>query len=338
MVSWLSQHTLPRRLLSILLITTFAALMLATAVIWVPLFWLLGWGFPASRSGLRCLTFISLFLFCEVAGILASTWLWLRYAITANTQSEGYLRANSALQYWWADTLRRGAERLFRLRFEITGQEALEGNAAILLPRHTSIGDTVLPMSFYAIPKAFRVRYVLKRELLMDPCLDIVGNRLPNVFLNRVAEDMGPELSALSTLAATASEQETLIIYMEGTRFSTAKRQRLLESFQKKNDQKALRNAEQWTHLLPIRPAGALALMAGAPDKDLVFFAHSGFEKSSSFASLFNGGWMDTTVKLKFWRIPASSIPADDAGRRELLINQWHRMQDEVDAMHRGVD
>jgi len=38
---------------------------------------------------------------------------------------------------------------------------------------------------------------VLKRELLADPCLDIVGNRLPNHFLDRHATDSGPELAAL---------------------------------------------------------------------------------------------------------------------------------------------
>ncbi|MFT5606090.1 MAG: hypothetical protein ACI9G5_003066, partial [Paracoccaceae bacterium] len=40
-----------------------------------------------------------------------------------------------------------------------------------------------------------------------DPCLDIVGNRLPNVFLDRVAEDMGAILVSLQYLAAEASEK-----------------------------------------------------------------------------------------------------------------------------------
>ena len=32
-----------------------------------------------------------------------------------------------------------------------------------------------------------RLRYVLKRELLWDPCLDIVGQRVPNIFVDRDA-------------------------------------------------------------------------------------------------------------------------------------------------------
>ena len=49
------------------------------------------------------------------------------------------------------------------------------------------MGDTVLPVVFFALPTGVRLRYVLKRELLFDPCLDIVGQRLPNYFARRGA-------------------------------------------------------------------------------------------------------------------------------------------------------
>ncbi len=329
---WLTQHTLTRRLLSIPAYIMLTLLVLISAPLWIPMIWLLGHIRPSARSGLRCLTFVCLYLLCETAGIVASGWLWLRYGLSRKQQAH-YLAANSQLQYWWADTLRRGAEKLFRLRFEIEGEEALNGPAAIVLPRHTSIGDTVLPMSFYAIPKAFRVRYVLKRELLLDPCLDIVGNRLPNAFVNRVAEDMDSELKVLHKLAATAADDDALVIYMEGTRFSTNKRQRILRQLAAKDAPEALRNAERWTTVLPPRPAGALTLMAAAPHKDLLFFAHSGFEGSASFTSLFNGSWMDTTVRLSFWRIPAADIPDDPEGRRALLLEQWELMHRKLSEM-----
>jgi|TARA_R110001599_G_scaffold342584_1_gene564513 1-acyl-sn-glycerol-3-phosphate acyltransferase len=329
---WLTHHTLARRLLSISLIFLFAVILLALAPLWLPLFWALGLVLNAAHSSLRCLSFICLFLLCEIAGIMASGWLWLQH-IVLTTSQQNYLSANSALQFWWADTLRRSAEKLFRLHFVIEGEDALAGPAAIVLPRHTSIGDTILPVSFYAKAKQLRVSYVLKRELLLDPCLDIVGNRLANVFLNRVAEDMGPELAELETLAASATDQDSLVIYMEGTRFSDAKRQRVLKLLADKGDDEALQRAESWPNLLPIRPAGALALMKGAPDKDLLFLAHSGFEGSANFANLFNGSWMNTTVHLRFWRIKAADIPATEHGRRIMLFSQWDLMQQAVAEM-----
>ena len=42
-----------------------------------------------------------------------------------------------------------------------------------MLLRHAGIADTIIPRVFYAIPQQVRLRYVLKKELLMDPCLDL---------------------------------------------------------------------------------------------------------------------------------------------------------------------
>lgn len=333
---WLTHHTLARRLVSIPLIFFSALVLLLLSPLWIPLLALAGLAVKRARSSLRCVCFIFLFLCCEVTGIVASAWLWLQHAAFGTSRS-AYLQANTALQFWWADTLRQFAQTLFRLRFIVEGEDALSGPATIVLPRHCSTGDTILPLCFYAKKCGFNVSYVLKRELLLDPCLDIVGNRLPNVFLNRVAEDMGPELASLESLARQASAADSLIIYMEGTRFSSPKRDRILQLLADKGDTEALQRAERWSKLLPIRPAGALALMKTAPDKDLLFLAHSGFEGSASFASLFNGSWLNTTVRLRFWRVRAADIPSDDAGRRALLFDQWDTMQQAITELQETV-
>jgi hypothetical protein len=314
-----------RRLVSIPLVLTVFPFMVATAFLWLPISFFLGLFLKSAQSATRCLCFITVYLACEWAGIVASFYLWLKYRL-AGGDGKDYLNTNSRLQFWWADTLKFAAQKLFRLNFVVEGQASLAGPGAILLPRHSSIGDTVLPMSFYAIPRSFQVRYVLKKELLLDPCLDIVGNRLPNVFLDRVAEDMTAELASLQRLAAEASEHESLVIYIEGTRFSLQKRQRIIRSLAASGNSDALQRAERLTSVLPPRPAGVLALMRGAPQKDLLFCAHTGFEGSASFAKLFNGGWMDTTVRLRFWRVAAADIPADDEGRRALLLAHWDKM------------
>ena len=65
--------------------------------------------------------------------------------------------------------------------------------------------------------------------------------------------------------------------------------------------------------------------------------AHSGFEGAASFTSLFNGSWLNTTVRLHFWRVAAADIPADDEGRRELLYRQWDTMHKQVSAMQQPL-
>ena len=296
---------------------------------WLPLGWLAGRLFVNARSTVRCLSFITVYLLCESAGILLSALFWLCWKLGGEPESR-YLERNRKLQCWWAETLKRAAEKLFRLQFIVDGSDALYGAGAIVLPRHTSIGDTIFPVSFYAKPCSLGVRYVLKRELLLDPCLDIVGNRIPNIFLDRVADDMSSELSAIQTLAQNASDTESLIIYMEGTRFSVAKRARIIASLREGSDVRQLENAERWDNILPPRMAGAMALIEGAPHKDLLFCAHTGFEGSANFATLFNGSWLDSVVRLRFWRIAARDIPVGVNARREFLLSQWDRMHREV--------
>src|SRR5262249_37949881 len=128
------------------------------------------------RGAWRSAAFVLAYLWCESIGIAWSAWLWVRErAPTRNSARwESFLTRNYALQCWWANALKTAAEHIFDLHFMLSGTKALDGPPAIMLPRHASIADTIIPMVFYAIPKAIRLRYVLKRELLLDPCLDIV--------------------------------------------------------------------------------------------------------------------------------------------------------------------
>ena len=74
----------------------------------------------------------------------------------------------------------------------------------------------------------------------------------------------------------------------------------------------------------------ALALLEANPGRDLLFCAHTGFEGSASFASLFNGSWLDTVVRMRFWRVPYAEIPTDPEAQRAFLFDAWERMNREV--------
>jgi 1-acyl-sn-glycerol-3-phosphate acyltransferase len=86
--------------------------------------------------------------------------------------------------------------------------------------------DTMLPAHLVANPTGFRLRYVLKKELLADPTLDIGGNRLPNYFINRGAGDSAKETEAVRRLASDLGSNDGVLIYPEGTRYSEEKRLR----------------------------------------------------------------------------------------------------------------
>ena len=204
---------LHRRLVSVplffaltVVLTALSPLLLVIALLATP--------YPRTRGALPTLLFILGYLWCETIGIVTAFLIWLYYR-----QPADFLDANYRLQCWWANALKVIAEKLYRLKFEVIGTDALEGSPAILLPRHASIADTIIPMVYYAIPRRVRLRYVLKRELLIDPCLDIVGNRLPNYFVDRAGQDSESARKGVAALLSDLGPNEGVLIYPEGTRY-----------------------------------------------------------------------------------------------------------------------
>lgn len=320
-----------RRLLTIPAIVLATALMTVSAPLWLLLAWIASLLVPSARSAPRVLAFITCFLWCETLGVAASFLIWLRHGRRRSAADEArWIKANHALQAWWCSSLKRTAAWLFRLRFEVEGLDQLDGDGVIMLPRHCSIGDTIIPIVFYNIEQGRRLRFVLKRELLFDPCLDIVGNRLPNYFADRSSQNTEREVQNVRALLDGLSPEEGVLIYPEGTRFTAGKRTQILEGFERRGETVAFERALRWPHLLPPRPAGTLALLDANPGRDLVFCAHTGFEGSADFARLFNGSWLDTTVRIRFWRVPYAEVPTDAEARRAFLYSSWDRMNREV--------
>ncbi|HRE89632.1 MAG TPA: 1-acyl-sn-glycerol-3-phosphate acyltransferase, partial [Myxococcota bacterium] len=85
---------------------------------------------------------------------------------------------------------------------------------------HTSLVDTLLPTTYLTARRGLKLRWVLKRELLVDPCLDVAGSRLPNAFVARDGSDTEKALAQVRALATDLPADEGVLIYPEGTRFT----------------------------------------------------------------------------------------------------------------------
>ena len=292
----------------------------------------------------RCWAFLLLYLSCELAGVVAAAALWLGHrlafgrgrrqtpAARLTGLPDAYLRANFRLQRWWARTLFAGASRIFAMRTTIEGDEAVRRGPFLLLLRHASIGDTVLPAVYVSDRHDLMLRYVMKRELLWDPCLDIVGNRLPNYFVQRGSGESEREVEAVQRLLDHLGPDDGVLIYPEGTRVSPAKRARALERLRGVAPPALLAIAEQLRHTLPPRLGGTLGLLERNPGLDAVFCAHTGFEGAATFGSLLDGALIDRHVRVAFWRVPFAQIPTEPAARAEWLYHQWLRIDDWIAA------
>ncbi|HEY8156812.1 MAG TPA: 1-acyl-sn-glycerol-3-phosphate acyltransferase [Myxococcota bacterium] len=281
-------------------------------------------GGVALRSG----AFLTCYLVCELAGLLISAGLWLLRPI-ARWDAERWSALHYRLQDVWGASLLAAAVRLFDLRLEIEDSRARLGEGPyLLLLRHASTGDTLLASALVGRPHGIELRYVLKRELLWDPCLDVVGNRLPHVFVDRDSNDSQREVARVQAAARDLSPRDGVLIYPEGTRFSEAKRARVLERLAREGDLKALEYARSLHGVLPPRPGGALALLEAAPHADVVVCAHTGFEGAATLAQLWRGELLHQTIRVRFQRIPRASIPTSRDAQAEWLRERWQ----EIDA------
>jgi 1-acyl-sn-glycerol-3-phosphate acyltransferase len=167
---------------------------------------------------------------------------------------------------------------------------------------------------------------VIKRELLADPCLDIVGSRFPNYFVRRGSGQTDRELHAIRRLTEDLRPGHGVLMYPEGTRFTAEKRERILERLEASEDREALERARSMPLVLPPRLAGTLALMEANPGADAVFCIHTGFESTMSMAQLWRGDLVKTRVRVRFWRVPFGEIPAGREALSAWMWDQWARV------------
>lgn len=268
----------------------------------------------------------------ESAGIIAAFALWLARVAGLIQDPAAYQSAHYRLQRWWGSTLARAGQRLFRIRLEVENNYSFGQRPFILMLRHTSSVDTLLPVYLISRVHAVRFRYVLKRQLLWDPCLDIVGQRLPNVFV-RPSCGARRNVAVLRELAAGAqSPNEGLLIYPEGTRFTPAKQARIRDEWDVKNPG-APGYVNTLQHVLPPRTAGAIALLQGNPRADAVFCVHAGFDGTATLGALMRGRLVGAVVRVFFFSVPAADIPSASDAQAQWLRDQWLRVDETVDRL-----
>jgi len=226
------------------------------------------------------------------------------------------------LQRWWAARLMGALKATTGISVEAADASALSPGPTIMLCRHASLADSLVSAWVVTSKARMNPRYVLKRELLADPCLDIVGNRLPNHFLDRGADDSSAELAALRELAAGLQADEVAIIFPEGTRAAAHKRERALSKIGERAPERAAK-LSALQHLLPPRPSGAAALLEGCTDADVVIAWHVGFDGLDTFGGILRHlSRRPLPVQFHAIRVAREQVPSDE-GFTAWLDDQW---------------
>lgn len=266
------------------------------------------------------------------AVMMVGVWLWLEcgglflaallFLVRPLLDEARWLDVHYRLQARWCQSLLGAAGRLYGLTLDVANTEALTPRCGVLLVRHTSLLDTLLPV-LIARAAGSRPRYVLKEELLWDPCLDVVGQRLPNVFISRRVARRQEDVSAIAELATNLPLGDVLVLFPEGTRFSPERRARRIQALQDRGDTELAARATTLEHTLLPRPAGTAAATDRLDGRDVVILAHTGFEGAQTPGAIAAGALRARQIRAALWRAPAAPASEEPEATARWLLDLW---------------
>ena len=264
------------------------------------------------------------------AGVVALGLWWLTGTLFWR-DLRTWRRWHGRLESWWSYKIIGIARVLYGLRVEVEGAELVAPGPVLMLMRHASIVNTMLPMGYLGGPRnGMTMRTVKKRELLWNPGVDLISSRLPRTFVRRGSGDPRREVDALCRLTDGMDDDDALAMFPEGTRRTPAKAAELLAKLEVR-DPVAAEHAARLGQVLPMRPAGTAALLDHRPDLDLVFCAHTGLEGASRLEDFLSGALLGRTWKIKLWRYPRAEVPVEAAARRRWLQARWEEVNVWID-------
>jgi 1-acyl-sn-glycerol-3-phosphate acyltransferase len=253
--------------------------LLVSSPVWVPVTLVLDavrlkWRFPL----LRFTMFGLMWSWLETLGLMSAVVLW----VTGQAKNQDL---NYRLQKWWTRGVIGALMMTVGLRIDVEGAEKLGDGPFIALCRHASLADSIMSAWVFVTKSHLRPRYVLKKELQLDPCLDVVGHRLPNYFLNRQSTDVSSELQGLAQMAEGLAHRDIAVIFPEGTRANDVKRARILERLRERSPERAQR-LKGLQYLMAPKTAGVSALLSAVPNAKVVTMWHSGFDGMDTFRGI----------------------------------------------------
>ncbi|HEY0573701.1 MAG TPA: 1-acyl-sn-glycerol-3-phosphate acyltransferase [Pseudonocardia sp.] len=311
-------------LLTVFLLTTLPVWLLLAAAL-TPLL-------PGRQRPLRVLWVAMVGMVLESVVLIALFGLWFTAGCGIFVRTPPFQYLHYQLVGWYLRVLFRETTRVLRLRVEVEGpgpDEYLD-RPLLVFCRHAGPGDSFLLVHALVNWYAREPRIVLSAALQWDPALDVVLNRLPNRF---VSEGGGKHLEQrIGELATALDHNDAFVIFPEGGNFTQRRRLAGIKRLRARGLPEMARRSEHMRHVLPPRPGGVCAALATAPEADVVWVAHTGLDHLFTVADIWHALPLDTTVRMRWWRVPAAEVPAGDDARVEWLYQWWERIDRWVDS------
>jgi 1-acyl-sn-glycerol-3-phosphate acyltransferase len=286
---------------------------------------------------LRMVLIVLTFAARHLGATLACLGLWLLSGAGRDMGTPRLQRAHYAVMRWFVggiyDVIVRQADVEVRFTESDAARAALDdGRPLLVLGRHAGEGDTLLVLYELVCRHRREPRVVMHEALRLDPLIDVLGDRLPNRFVDPRGGDTEKEIAAMAgELGGTAA----LVIFPEGANFSEERRRKGIERLRRRGFEREAGWAEGMRHVSAPRPGGTLAAVGAAPHADVVVMGHVGFP--NGLREVWRLLPHPQTIHVRLWHEPATAIPAGSDGRIEWLFGWWRRMDDWVEETQRRV-
>lgn len=333
---------LPPRLIRRLVLAPLAIVIAVAVIVLFPLLavlavviGLLGRSKPGRMRGLRLLFFALVWLFGDSAAVFMCLGLWIISGFGGRLRTEPYQSRHYAIMRWFLDLVFRGAVKGFGLRVEIDEPELTSEEQAarlarpvIVLSRHAGPGDSFLLVHQLLSLYGRRPRMVMKATMQLDPGIDVVVNRLPNVFIHHAKTGDRIFIEQIERLAGGLDQLGALVIFPEGGNWTPHRWERGIARLKEIGRDDLADRAREMPNLLAPRSGGAFAAIDACPDADVIFVAHAGLDRLVSVGDIWRNFPVNKTIRAKWWRVSTAEVPrgADHEAQLQWLYEWWARI------------
>ena len=267
----------------------------------------------------------------HMAALFLCLGLWVASGFGSRLGTPAMQRAHYDLMRWFVSGVYETIKGLARVRVEVVASEAAgavlsrHDRPVLLLGRHAGEGDTLLVIYELLCPHRRGPRVVMHERLRLDPLVDVLGDRVPNRFVDPRGGDTERDIAEM---AATLGDDGALVIFPEGRNFSEEHRARAIAKLDEAGHAEQADTARAMRRVAAPRPGGALAAIEAAPHADVVIMGHAGFPHG--LKEVWRELPREQVITIRLWHEPAAAIPREREQQIEWLYERWRRLDDWV--------
>jgi 1-acyl-sn-glycerol-3-phosphate acyltransferase len=302
---------------------------------------------PRRMRGLRLLWFALAWLSAETLTLVCCLGLWIASGFGARLRTERYVRRHYAVLRRLLSLVNRSGASAFGVRVEVAEpeltaeeQDARLARPVIVLCRHAGPGDSVLLVHHLLTVYRRRPRVVMKAAMQLDPSVDVLAGRLPNVVISAGQTGQGLFAEQIECLARGLDAVGAVVIFPEGGNWTPGRWRRGIRRLERKGRRDLASRALQMPNLLPPKSGGVVAAIGACPEADVVFVAHAGLDTLVSAGDIWRCIPLRRPVRARWWRVPADEVPRA-AGREDQvkwLYDWWQRIDEWVSQNRPGSE